>query len=184
MEKEFRDQLRRIYRVNRVLYFSILLGMSTLTLVAAIFHFSEVLTQQNLIDVYSVDRVLLMVVFVLLFLILYLKRTYLTPEKLITRAEKRTLNIVSNDVADFVQEFGNRANLLAKALIIMRRYFMVIWSIANLVILLAFIGYILTANFRIFLIYSVVSFYSLAINYPGFRLVERCYYLAEERAGK
>ncbi len=184
MEKEFRNQIRQIYRVNRILYLAIFLGMSTLTLVAVIFHLSDVLTPQELIDSYSVDRVLLMIVVVLLFLVLYIKRTYLVPEKLVARAEKRPLNIVSSDVADFVQQFGQEADILVKALIIMRRYFMVIWSIANLVILLAFIGYVLTANLRIFLIYALVSFYSLAINYPAFRLVERCYYLVKDKNGE
>jgi len=181
MEETFRIQLRRIYRVNRVLYFAVLMGMVTLTLVAVLFYFGRLLPSRALVDIHSLDKVLLMLVLFLLLLVFYLKRTYLQPEKLIKRAEKKELNITAPDVTDFIQEFGIQAGILAKTLIIMRRYFMVVWSIANLALLLAFIGFILTSNFRLFLIYAVVGFYSIFINFPSFRLVERCFYLTEAK---
>ena len=179
MKNEIRIQLLRIFRVNRTLYFSILAGMITLIVIGFILEYSGFLTQQALVDTYTLDRIMLMIVVVLLFLLIYLKRVYLLPRKLISRAEKSQANITTADIADLIRESEEEYNILAKALNIMRRYFMVIWSIGHLVILLAFTGLILTGNFEIFLIYSVVSLYSIAINFPRFALIENCFYLSD-----
>ncbi len=183
MRNEIRIQLQRIYRANRILYFSILAGMITLVVIAFIFNYSGFLQQQALVDAYTLDRILLMIVAALLLLGIYLKRVYLLPKKLISRAGKSHTKITTADIADLIRESGEEVNILAKALNMMRRYFMVIWSIANLVILLAFTGFILTGNFKIFLVYSVVSLYSIAINFPRFALIENCFYLSEEMDG-
>jgi len=104
----------------------------------------------------------------------------LTPKKLIIRAAKKKMSYGTGDIADLVTEFGDDAVQLAKTLIIMRRYFMLVWSIANIILVFGFIAFILASQFQTFLIYSVVSIYSTIINFPFFRLIENSAILLDE----
>ena len=176
MEENFRSKLRRIHRVNRILWNAILVDILLLAVIAVILWYFKILTEPVLYNLKTFNDISLIVVIILLFTIMYLKRTYLLPSKIVDRAKRKELHIEAADVVDFIQEFGKEANMIAKALIIMRRYFMVIWSIANLIVLIGFIAFIVSLNLRNFIIYGIVGLYSLLINFPRFSIVEDCYF--------
>ena len=177
MDENFRSKLRRIHRVNRVLWIAILADMVILSVIAISLWYFNVLSVPVLSHFKTYNDITLIIVIVLLFTIMYLKRTYLIPGKIIERAGRKKLNIEGTDVIDFIQEFGKDANILAKTLIIMRRYFMVIWSIANVIVLIGFISFIMSLHLWNFLTYGIVGLYSLVINFPKFSIVEDCYYI-------
>lgn len=177
MDQNFRAKLRRIHRVNRLLWIAILANILILTVIVIILWYFNILTEPLLVNLKTFNDILLIIVIVLLFTIMYLKRTYLLPSRLVDRANRKELHIQSTDVVDFIQEFGRQANIIVKVLIIMRRYFMVIWSIANLVVLIGFISFIFSLSLRNFIIYGIVALYSLLINFPRFSIVENCYYI-------
>ena len=181
MDENFRAKLRRILRIYQFLWGCILLGMIGLVILVFIFKNLGVFTEPAVSDVQMLDNVTFIIAILLVFLIFYLKRNYLSPKKMIERAENRDINIGSGEVANFVQEFGKEADLLAKILIIMRRYYMIIWSIADLIVLIGFLVYILGLQFQTFLIYSVIGLYSMAVNFPRFSIIERCYYRIANR---
>jgi hypothetical protein len=85
---------------------------------------------------------------------------------------KRTLFIPAKLVASITSE--NESEKLAKLQKRIRRNYMVIWAMAEIIFLSGFIQYILTVNFRQFLILSIVGFYSLLINKPQENLAARC----------
>ncbi len=174
MEPAFYSKLRLIHRVNRVLWLSVLAGMLVLIAVSLVFYFSGQLTSAVLQTPVRLDDYLMVLTVVLLLLIFYLKRTYLTPEALVRRAQNKQVAFGTGDIADLVNEFGEDSILPAKILIIMRRYFMLVWSIANVILLLGFTVAILTGHFQTFIIYSVVSLYTMSINFPAFTLIEQC----------
>jgi hypothetical protein len=176
MEDNFRSKLRRIHRVNRILWNAILADIIILSIIALILWYFQILTEPVLYNLKTFNDISLIIVVLSLFTIMYLKRTYLVPSKIVDRAKRKELHIEASDVIDFIQEFGKEANLIAKALIIMRRYFMVIWSIANLIVLIGFIAFIVSLSLRNFVIYGIVGLYSLLINFPRFSIVEECYY--------
>jgi len=176
MEKNIRDNLRRIHRVNRTLWLSILSGVLILVVISLFFYWGNILDMAVVRPQYLVDQILLFLVFALLLLIMYVKRNYLQLNKIIERAQRRDLSITSSDVTDLVSTFGKETNLLAKALIIMRRYYMVIWSAADLIVIIGFIQYILTMTFKSFAIYTAAGILSLIINFPRFTIIERLYY--------
>ncbi|MBN2425360.1 MAG: hypothetical protein JXR46_02355 [Calditrichaceae bacterium] len=176
MDDNLRDKTRQLHRVNRLLWLSILSGIIILNVVAFIFHEFRLISPPYLTNLALFLNLLLIIALILLFLVIYIKRNYLTPEKLVERARVRNLQITSPDVDDLVKNLGEKAVWLLKAMIIMRRYFMVIWSIANLIVLIGFISYIITLNLETFFIYSIVGLYSLAINFPRFALIESCYH--------
>ncbi|NOX88351.1 MAG: hypothetical protein GXO77_04935 [Calditrichaeota bacterium] len=175
MEETFRKKVRHLYRVNRILWIGIFSGVVTLILVGLILHQFGSIVPQGAQAKSSIGTIFLIIALVLLYLVFYMKRTYLEPKKLIIRAQKKTLEVTSVDLADFIAEFGEKADVMAKTLILLRRYYMVIWSIANLITLLGFIEFVVTGEIRILMIYGVVSLYSLIINYPSFGIIERCY---------
>ncbi len=184
MEKNYLAKLRHIHRVNRILWSSILIAILAMVIVVVIFNYSHLLTKPEVNNLKILNTIFFSLVVGLVFLGIYIKRTYLIPSKMIARAQKHDINISASDVTDFVEEFGKEANLLAKTLIIMRRYYMVIWSIANLIVMVGFIQYIIGVHFDNFIILSIVGLYSLTINFPRFAIIETCYYRIENEKFK
>ncbi len=176
MDQNFRAKLKRIHRVNQLLWIAILADILILSVIVFILWYFNILTEPLLVHLKTFNDISLIIVVLLLLTIIYLKRTYLLPSRIVDRANQKELHIQSTDVVDFIQEFGREANIIAKAIIIMRRYFMVIWSTANLVVLIGFISFIVSLSIRNFIIYAIVGFYSLLINFPRFSIVEDCYY--------
>jgi len=176
MDEKYNSRLRKIHRVNRLLWLAILSGISVLTLVVLIFDYFKLINPQIAQSNKLLLNMAMVVVLFLLFLIIYIKQQYLTPQRMTIRAQNHNLNIGSQDVTDLLQEFGAEAQLLAKSLMIMRRYYMVIWSIANLIVMLGFIQYILAVDLQTFLIYGAVGFFSLISNFPRFSIIETVYF--------
>ena len=176
MEQEFRDKARRIYRLNRTLWVATIVGMLFLNLFVLIFNHYGIVSEPSVENIANFDNLIMGIILMLAILILYIKRNYLTPKKIVERAKKKDLSIVPDDVRDLLQEFGNEGNLMAKALIIMRRYYLLIWSVANLITILGFIDYIVALRFQSFWIYSIVAVYSMVINFPKFDTIEALHY--------
>ncbi len=176
------SKIRPIHRINRVLWLSVLAGMIVLIAVSFILFFSGRLTSAVVQNSGQMDNYLMLFTIALLLLIFYLKRTYLTPQSLVARARKKKVAFGTGDIADLVETFGEDSLVPAKVLIIMRRYFMLVWSIANLILLLGFTVAILTGNFQTFLIYAIVSLYTMSINFPSFTLIEACLSLIQSES--
>jgi MFS family permease len=105
----------------------------------------------------TISDVFFLIALVLAIAIFIFKRAFFLPLKLVHAVEHE-----------------HESEKLTKIMARIRRNYMVIWSLAELIFLLGFIQYILTANFRQFLILSVVAFYSLVINKPQENLSARC----------
>ncbi len=169
-----REKVRKIHRVNRLLWLAVLSGMLVLTVVAFIFYYFK-LVEWNPNAYRNFDRIVYLVVLFLLFLIFYLKRHYLEPNKLVERVKNRQVVINIEDMADLLQQFGSEYDLLARALTLTRRYLMLIWSVANLILIIGFIYFLMTGLLKAYLIYALIAIYSIAINFPAFSYIERCY---------
>ncbi len=175
MEEEFRRKVRNLYRVNRVLWYSVTGGVLTLLVVGYLLHYFGSIGPTGTAGNNGLGTVVLIVAMVLLYLVFHMKRNYLDPKKLVWRAKKKTLEITSVDLADFITQFGSTADTMVKTLILLRRYYMVIWSIANLITLLGFVEFVVSGELRVLAVYGIVSLYSLLINFPSFGIIERCY---------
>jgi len=168
----YQQSLRHNHRINRVLWISVLAGMVVIFFVALAFRINGLIDSQIIQVNPKSDNLFLLITIGLLFLILYLKRHYLLPDKIVLRAKKKQNVEATGDLAEFSREFGNAVEPIVKALILLRRYYMLVWSVANLILLLGFIAFILAGQFQTFLVYTVVSFYSIVINFPSFKKIE------------
>jgi len=176
VDEKLRQKLRNLYRVNRVLWIGIFAGIVTLLLIGYFLAKSGVVAPaETATGKDPLSNVFLIIAIILLYLVFHMKRTYLNPKKLIWRARKKKIDITNVDVSDFVAEFGTNADVLLKALMLLRRYYMVIWSLANVVALLGFIEFAVSGQLRVLGIYGVVSLYSMLVNYPSFGIIEQCH---------
>ena len=163
---KYQQSLRHIHRIDRVLWISVFSGMLVISVVALIFNYTGLLTGQLIQLDPQLDNALLVLTIGLLFLIFYLKRQFLVPEKIAKRAQRKNIVNITHDISSLKNEFGEKAELVKTALMLIRRYFMLVWSVANVILLLGFIVFMLAGQFQTFLIYAVVAFYSMIINFP------------------
>ncbi len=77
MEQEFRDKVRRIYRLNRTLWIATMIGMGFLNVFVLIFNHFGIIVEPSVENVANVDNLIMGVILMLAVLIFYLKRTYL-----------------------------------------------------------------------------------------------------------
>jgi glucose-6-phosphate-specific signal transduction histidine kinase len=85
------------------------------------------------------------------------KRAFFIPAKLVAAVDKE-----------------DEAEKLGKLMMNIRRKYMVVWAMAEFILLLGVIQYTLTANFRQFLILGMVGFYSILISKPQENLLNIC----------
>lgn len=170
----FQQKIRNIHRQNRVLWLSVLAGMIMLIIVTFLLRFNGVIGETMLSTRPRLENTLFLITVALLFLSFYLKRHYLVPAKMVERAAKKEIAFSAGEMGDLVETFGDEGKMIAKVLILMRRYFMLVWSVANILLLFGFISYLLAGQFQTFLIYALIGLYSMVINFPAYSFIEKC----------
>ncbi len=175
METQIRDQLKQLNRANIVLWGAILSGMLILVIAAYLFKTFGILDFPAVRDTGIFRNVFLMIILILLFVILYIKRSLLTAEKITEKAQTSPAAAEADAMLPLVQHFGTNSALLLKTVKLLRRYYLFVWTIADLIVVLGFVEYVLTLNFQSLMIYAIVGLYSLIINYPTVSLLEKCY---------
>ncbi|GEM_PF-2233516 len=174
-KKRIYEKVRSIHRVNRLLWLAILSGMLTFAVVVIVLSLTHLIVPASSGPDRLMENIFFLIAIALLLIIFYVKRTYLIPDKIISRAGVKTIHITATDDLDLIEQFGPNAGLLVKSMMIMRRYFMVIWSANNLLVLMGFIYYLFNGTLRTFLIYLIIALYSMIVNFPSFKLIKVCY---------
>jgi hypothetical protein len=105
-------------------------------------------------DSQTIAQAIFIAAIVMLIAILFLKRTVFSPDKIIRNAR----NLAGSDAEAFV---------LNK----IRRNYLIVWALAELVCLLGFFNFIMLADFQNYLIFAIVSLYSLIVNIPREALI-------------
>ena len=95
--------------------------------------------------------------------ILFLKRTIFSPGRLINKLHS-------------LPETEREAELYRK----LRRNYLVIWAMAELICFIGFFYFIVIGDVQNYLIFAVVSIYSLMINMPREGLIYQCLELLKE----
>ena len=144
--------MRNFHKTNMTLWGAVLGGVIILSLVVYYLHSSAAVTP--LPESQDVAQLMFFAAVILAIGILFLKRSVLSPAKTIKRAKK----LAEEQVEPFV---------LNK----IRRNYIIIWAMAELICLIGFFNYIMLADIQNYLIFAVVSIYSLLINMPREALV-------------
>ena len=177
MDENIKKQLQAFNRISLILWGAILTGVVILMVVAYVIRTQEYFTDPVLLDEPGMKNIIMIVTIALLFLIIVLKRTFLIPEKIVARARRQTQPITGGDLASLMHQYGANGDLLAKSILLLRRFQLIIWAIAEAIVMIGFVVFMLTAQFQNFIMYSVIGLYSLLINYPSFALIGRIHSL-------
>jgi len=149
------------HRMNIFLWGAILGAIIILTLAVFILNTNDVL--QPATDVGTTTQILFILAVCAAIAILLLKRSVFSAERIVRNARK--------------QAGSDQEKLIFNTL---RRNWIIIWTLAELIAILGFFHYVLTTQINNYLIFVVVSVYSLLINMPKEGFVIRCLELLQE----
>ena len=156
------EEITAAHKKNFLIWTSVLVGMLILVTVVYFLHSSAVF--EPVADSRSYGQIFFIVAIIFASAILILKRSILLPEKVVTRLSKE--NVPEKPVGLLLSRI--------------RFNFLIIWTLAEAILLTGFINYILTADFNNFMILAVVALYSLVINIPRENTLHRAVALLEE----
>jgi hypothetical protein len=105
----------------------------------------------------NLNQILFFIAVISAFGILILKRSIFLPHKIVANAIKRSDDKQGHHI-----------------LIRIRRNYIIVWSLAEIICLIGFINYIFAVNFQTYLVFAIVSIYSILINFPRQKLAEQC----------
>lgn len=149
------EHIHAFNRTNVIIWAAILIAIIIISSIVFIFDQSE--TFKPMPEAQSVNQILFFVAVISAFAILFLKRSMFSPNKIVTNALKK-----SN---------GEKNHAILTQI---RRNYIIVWSLAEIICLIGFINYIFAVNFQTYLVFAIVSIYSILINFPRQKLAEQC----------
>lgn len=158
---EYAEQMVAAHKLNRILWLAVFMGIILLLAIGFILQSISFFPASGAAAP-GLSNLFLMLTVVLLVAVILMKRSLLYPPKL---AGKVLNDLTMNK--DIPKPIPPQ-KMFSKAVLKLRRYYLVIWSIADLIAIIGFVEYALTGNFGNYFIYIVVAVYSLAINYPAY----------------
>jgi len=149
------QDLNLFNKTNVIIWVSILIGMVVLSIV--VFVLDQGNTFTPIPQAQGVNQLLFVLAVVFAFGILMLKRTAFLPQKIVTRVVHRSGEDKNNAILNLI-----------------RRNYIIVWVLAELICIMGFINYIFAVNFQSYLVFAIVAIYSVLINYPRQYLAEIC----------
>ena len=137
--------MQNFHKTNLTLWVAVLSGVIILSAVVYYLYLSE--TMQPIPDSQDVAQIMFVAAVVLAIAILFLKRSAFSSIKVVENAKGRP------DAENFVMSR-------------IRRNYIIVWGIGELICLLGFFNFIMLADIQNYMIFAVVSIYSLLVNMP------------------
>lgn len=148
--------IKNYNNINRIIWISIFMVMIFLTFV--IFMLDHLNVFEPIPGMLKIGEILFIVAIVVGFAILILKRTVFRLESIITKAS--TTNTREEGEIFLLQQI--------------RRNYIVLWILSEMIGMMGFLYYVFTMSFINYLLFMVISIYSLAINYPREAMTTTC----------
>ena len=146
---------KQAHRIHITIWVAIIVFIIMLSLIT--FVIDAMSPFQPLESADQINQFAFLLAVVLAFAILIFKRTLFLPEKILSRLENKSTDSVT-------------ALCLAR----IRKNYIIVWAMGEAICILGFINYVLTANQQYFLVFAVVSLYSVLINMPRIALLQKC----------
>jgi len=154
--------ITEFHKKNMIIWGAILLGMIAISAVAYFLENSLIFVPVP--EGIAIKNILFIIAILFAVAILYLKRSFLSPETVVAKA----VNILPENPAEYV-------------LLNIRKNYIILWALSELILFMGFVEYVFVVNFRSFLIYAVVGIYALVINIPKQSFNEKCLELLNEK---
>jgi hypothetical protein len=165
MEDSLVEQISMAHKKNMILWGAILAGMLILFTITYYINTQGIFTP--VAETREIGQILFIVAVVLALVILVLKRSVLTPEKIADRIPG-TLSKPERDAAA-LNRIGTN--------------YVIVWALSEAIMVTGFINYVLLTNFNDFLIFSIVALYSLVINIPREGALHRSISILDQQGG-
>jgi len=174
MDDTIQNGLVILHKKIKFLWLAVLSGMLIIILLSYVLYNFQIIELTPVINPQDADKISLVLIVVLVLAIFFLKRSYLIASKIKEKAA-RNLNKINREDFTFLALDREEHSLLASSILYVNKIYLIIWFLAELVVLIAFVNFILAPLINTFLIYSFVGLYSLAANYPSLRIYKKLY---------
>lgn len=174
MDEKLEKVLKDIHNKNRILWLVVFAGISILVLVGILLDYLDAIDPVPIVNPFDADKISLLIIFILALVIFYIKRSYLNVTKITEKARSASGN-GNQAVLNNLGQNDPQNIVLARAINISTRLSFLVWFLADLIVLVAFVNFVLAPVLQTFLIYSFVGLYSLFINMPSWKLLQRIY---------
>jgi len=155
------------------IWFTVLFGMLGLIAVLLVTYSIGFIDPIPVVDAAVADKITMFVILVLLIISFYIKRSALSLSKIMDKAGESKIPIDRKFWA--FQQDDKKMEMLAAAVQIVGRNRLIVWFLADLIIIASVINFILAPVLNSFYIYCIVAIYSLSINYPSYKFFSRIY---------
>ncbi|KAA3617172.1 MAG: hypothetical protein D8M58_03725 [Calditrichaeota bacterium] len=179
MDDQLELQLQNILQKNRIVWGAVLFGMISLILISVALYYLDIIDRLPVVHPQKADNIALFVILFFVLLIFYIKQTILTPAKLIEKSKKPGIEL-NNLLAPLASDADEKKLTFLKCVQIFNKKMLIVWFLADLVVLTAFVNFILAPVLNKFIMYSFVGLFSLIINFPNLSIYKRVHrYLYE-----
>ena len=174
MDEVFEKGLSDLHKKIKYIWYAVLTGMLTIIVLSYILYNFQIIELKPVVDPVNADKVTLVLIVVIVLAMFFLKRSYLLASKIKQKAQKQVQRINKEDFPFLALEREDHA-LFAASVIFLNKIYTLIWFLAELVVLFAFVNFILAPLINTFLIYCVVGLYAHSANYPSIKVYRKLY---------
>ena len=174
MDDPIDDGLIILHKRIKFLWFAVLTGMVTIIFISWLVYNFQLIELKPVVNQQNADKVTLVVIVIIVLLMFFLKRSYLMASKIKQKAQKNIDRLNRAEFAFLALDREDHALFAASASYLNKIYLM-IWALAELIILVAFINFVLAPALNTFFIYSIVALYALISNYPSIQVYRKLY---------
>jgi hypothetical protein len=154
------EKITTFHKRSRMLWTAILSAVIVLSVVAYVLNRNSVF--QAIPESYTINQVLFIAAIIFAAAIILFKRSTFVASKIVER--------LGNEPGDQIDHLFST----------LQRNYLIVWSMGEAICLVGFVNYTMTADFNSYLIFAVVSAYSLLINIPQEGLIYKCLELMDE----
>lgn len=152
------------YKTNLIIWGSIIIGM--LMLIGITYYLDLNTVFEPFEYALEVKNILFIFILISALAVLFLKRSFLDFDKIYSKVKD-----IKKEEIETV--FFNKLKI----------NYIIIWAIAESIIVFGFIEYILLSDFKSFMIYAAIGLYAIGINFPKKSLFEKHMELLSEKQG-
>ena len=172
MDESIESGLQNLQKKFKFLWMAVLLGMLAIILLAYMLSHFQWIEMTPLFNPADTERVALVLIVIIVIAIFFLKKSYLVASKIKQKSHKYIVRINREEFSFLALENEKHA-VFAASVLYLNRIFLTVWFLADLIVLIAFVNFIVALN--PFWIYSFVGLYSLIANYPTLHMYKKLY---------
>jgi len=174
VDEKLEFELRNILKKNRLIWGVVLIGMIVLLLISITIYYLNIIDPLPIVHPQKADNITMVFILIFVIAIFYIKQTVLTPAKLIEKSKKPNI-VLFEPLSSLSQGTEGKMLTYLKCIHLLNRNMLIVWFLADLVVLSAFVNFILAPILNKLIMYSFVGLFSLLINFPNFNLYKRIY---------